>query len=74
QPPTRRVARPDLLGLLYATLIAYPRYFDPVTRLPCPVEVAIERLQDSEAAGHGPINRVLSKLQGLWASHASLWR
>ena len=74
QPPTRRVARPDLLGLLYATLIAYPRYFDPVTRLPCPVEVVIERLQDSEAAGHSPINRVLSKLQGLWASHASLWR
>ena len=36
RPPTRRVARPDLLGLLYATLIAYPRYFDPVTRLPCP--------------------------------------
>ena len=34
RPPTRRVARPDLLGLLYATLIAYPRYFDPVTRLP----------------------------------------
>jgi capsular polysaccharide export protein len=74
QPPTRRVARPDLLGLLYATLIAYPRYFDPVTRLPCPVEVVIERLQDSEAAGHSPINRVLSELQGLWASHASLWR
>ena len=74
QPPTRRVARPDLLGLLYATLIAYPRYFDPVTRLPCPVEVVIERLQDSEAAGHSPINRVLLKLQGLWASHASLWR
>ena len=36
RPPTRRVARPDLVGLLYATLIAYPRYFDPVTRLPCP--------------------------------------
>ena len=26
---TRRV---DLYGLIYATLIAYPRYFDPVTK------------------------------------------
>ena len=74
RPPTRRVARPDLLGLLYATLIAYPRYFDPVTRLPCPVEVVVDRLNESAPARHSPINRALSKLQGLCASHAAFWR
>ena len=71
RPPTRRVARPDLLGLLYATLIAYPRYFDPVTRLPCPVEVVVDRLNESAPARHSPINRALSKLQGLCASRAA---
>jgi capsular polysaccharide export protein len=74
RPPTRRVARPDLLGLLYATLIAYPRYFDPVTRLPCPVEVVVDRLNESAPARHSPINRALSKLQGLCASRAAFWR
>ena len=49
-PPARRVAKPDLLGLLYATLIAYPRYFDPITRLPCPVEVVVERLNEPKRA------------------------
>ena len=74
RPPTRRVARPDLLGLLYATLIAYPRYFDPVTRLPCPVEVVVDRLNESAPARHSPINRALSKLQGLCASRGAFWR
>ena len=74
RPPTRRVARPDLLGLLYATLIAYPRYFDPVTRLPCPVEVVVDRLNENAPARHSPINRALSKLQGLCASRAAFWR
>ena len=73
RPPTRRVARPDLLGLLYATLIAYPRYFDLVTRLPCPVEVVVDRLNESAPARHSPINRALSKLQGLCASRAAFW-
>ena len=74
RPPTRRVARPDLLGLLYATLITYPRHFDPVTRLPCPVEVVVDRLNESAPARHSPINRALSKLQGLCASRAAFWR
>ena len=32
----RRQARPDILGLIHACLIEYPRYFDPVSRLPLP--------------------------------------
>ena len=74
RPPTRRVARPDLLGLPYSTLITYPRHFDTVTRLPCPVEVVADRLNESAPARHSPINRALSKLQGLCASRAEFWR
>jgi capsular polysaccharide export protein len=34
-PPNCRLALPDILGLIHATLIEYPRYFDPKTRLSC---------------------------------------
>jgi capsular polysaccharide export protein len=30
--------------LVAATLILYPRYLDPVTKLPCPPEILVERL------------------------------
>ena len=56
-PPARRVAKPDLLDLFYATLIAYPLYFDPITRLPCPVEVVVERLNEPTRARQGAINQ-----------------
>ncbi|NOD74990.1 MULTISPECIES: capsular polysaccharide biosynthesis protein [unclassified Ruegeria] len=72
--PARRGARPSLLGLVHATLIDYPRYFDPVTGQACPVEVAVERLSQGNAAATGPINRLLSKLQGAFATHAHFWR
>jgi len=39
--PDRRQARPDLVQLAHAALIAYPRYWDPVSRRPCPPEVAL---------------------------------
>lgn len=70
-PLARRTARPGLEGLIHASLIDYPRYFDPVTRLACPVEVIVERLE----AGISPRpNRLLSKLQGVLASHTRFWR
>ncbi|KAE9627891.1 capsular polysaccharide biosynthesis protein [Parasedimentitalea maritima] len=72
--PERRKARPGLLGLIHATLIDYPRYFDPVTGLPCPVEVAVQRLQTGEIPHPGAANRILSKLQGLLATYAHIWR
>ncbi len=73
-PPPRRRARPDLAGLVHATLISYPRYFDPRTGLPCPVEVVLERLAQGDIPHPGRLNRGLSKLQGVFASQASLWR
>ena len=72
-PLPRRTARPGLAGLVHAVLIDYPRYLDPVTGRPCPVEVAVARLATG-AVPRGAGNRVLGKLQGLLASRAWLWR
>ena len=72
--PARRTARPDLAKLVHAALIAYPRYWDPVSRRPCPVEVALDRLASGDIPHPGPLNRALSKLQGRFASLAHLWR
>ena len=72
--PARRTARPDLLALAHAALVAYPRYHDPVTGLPCPVEVALDRLASGAVPRRSPANRMLAKLQGTFASRAWLWR
>lgn len=72
--PERRRARPALAGLVHAALIDYPRYLDPVTGRICPVEVVAERLANGTLPRPGPGNRALSKLQGLLASRAALWR
>ena len=72
--PARRTARPTLLALAHATLIAYPRYRDPVTGLPCSAEVVADRLASGAGQRVGAGNRLLSKLQGLMASRADLWR
>nr|WP_217482747.1 capsular polysaccharide biosynthesis protein [Sulfitobacter maritimus] len=72
--PPRRRARVTLEGLVHAALIDYPRYRDPVTGLPCPVEVVVERLANGTLPRAGLGNRLLSKLQGLFASQSHLWR
>ncbi len=73
-PLPRRSASPDLVALVHAVLIDYPRYFDPVTGNACPPEVVMERLLTGEMPRPGRRNRLLSKLQGLFASFAPLWR
>ena len=73
-PMPRRVARPDLAALAHAALIAYPRYFDPVTGLPCPPEVIVDRIENDDIPQRGRGNRMLAKLQGLFAGYAHLWR
>lgn len=72
--PVRRSARPTRAGLAHAALIDYPRYLDPVTGLPCPVEVVAQRLAEGMLPRSGPAIRLLAKLQGVFASHASFWR
>ena len=73
--PPRRRQDVSLAGLVHATLIDYPRYFDPVSGRACPVETAIERLSMADdIPAPGKTNRLLSKLQGVFASYARLWR
>ena len=72
--PPRRRAQVTLEGLVHAALIDYPRYRDPVTGLPCPVEVVVERLANGTLPRAGLGNRLLSKLQGAFASQSHLWR
>lgn len=42
--PARRTSKCSLDELVAATLLTYPRYLDPVTGLPCPAEVVVDRL------------------------------
>ena len=66
--------RPTLAHLVHATLIAYPRYYDPVSRRPCPPEVVIDRLASGQLPRPGLPLRLLAKLQGIFASQTRLWR
>ncbi|MEM9319001.1 MAG: capsular polysaccharide biosynthesis protein [Pseudomonadota bacterium] len=61
--PARRKARPTVAALAHAVLIAYPRYLDPVTSLPCPVEVAVDRLAAGEGFQPNRMMRFLARLQ-----------
>jgi len=72
--PQRRQARPCLMALAHAVLIEYPRYYDPLTKLPCPPEVVVERLATGRVPAPGAANRGLAKLQGLLASYSWVWR
>lgn len=42
--PARRKKRLDINTLATGVLLLYPRYLDPVTALPCPPEVLVQRL------------------------------
>lgn len=72
--PERRQARPSLAAMTHAVLIAYPRYLDPVTGLPCPVEIAVDRLVSGEGLAAKPSLRALAKLQGWLKGQSWLWR
>ncbi len=73
-PDGHPLPRPGLAQLIHATLIAYPRYYDPLTRRPCPPEVAVERLAQGAIPRPGMTLRLLAKFQGTLASRSWLWR
>jgi capsular polysaccharide export protein len=73
-PDGHPLPRPSLLALVHAALIAYPRYYDPVSRSPCPPEVVVERLATGKDAPRGLGLRLLAKLQGRFATYARFWR
>ncbi|WP_227269792.1 capsular polysaccharide biosynthesis protein [Roseobacter weihaiensis] len=75
QVPPRRRATPSLAGLVHACLIDYPRYMHPDLKTACPVEAATDWLAQADPTPpRSWHNRLLSKLQGLFASQARLWR
>ena len=53
--PARRGRPRTIDELVAAVLILYPRYLDPVTRLPCPVEILVERLAAGDADISSPL-------------------
>jgi capsular polysaccharide export protein len=71
-PLPRRRRRLGLDEMVAAALILYPRYWDPVTGLPCPVEVFCERLAAMQAPA-GPrlpegLRRRVAKASGGWTA------
>ncbi len=61
--PARRNRQRSLDELVAATLLLYPRYLDPVTRLPCPAEVLVNRMVTGDARITSPLVR-LREAQG----------
>jgi capsular polysaccharide export protein len=62
--PDRRGRALTLDALVAGVLIAYPRYLDPVTGLPCAPEILIRRMQDGAAHNRlGWVTRV-KQVQG----------
>lgn len=51
--PQRRTSRRRIDELVAATLLLYPRYLDPVSGLPCPAEVVVDRLSGSAVSPSG---------------------
>jgi capsular polysaccharide export protein len=70
-PPPRRSRKLTIEQLVAGTLILYPRYLDPVTRLPCGPEVIIDRLSDPGLWRAGPLV-TLRRLQGAVTRRLSL--
>jgi capsular polysaccharide export protein len=61
--PARRTARRSLDELVAATLLIYPRYVDPVSGLPCPAEIVVERLS-GDLGGHSTLLVRMRRLHG----------
>lgn len=72
--PARRQERPTVAALAHAVLIDYPRYRDPITGRPCPVELVVERIASGRTLPRSAALRLLAKAQGALAGHAWMWR
>jgi capsular polysaccharide export protein len=70
--PARRTARRSLDELVAATLLLYPLYLDPVSGLPAPAEVVVDRLAAPAPRAAG-ILVTLRRLQGRLNRWLKLW-
>lgn len=73
-PCDRRTRRLTLDQLVAAALILYPRYVDPDTGLPCPVETIVERLTQGRIAAGSRKGRMKQALRWVyaWSAH-NIW-
>jgi capsular polysaccharide export protein len=71
--PSRRTRRRSLDELVAATLILYPTYLDPVTRLPCPPEVLVSRIANNEASFAAPLAWLRSSQGKMKAALRRFW-
>ena len=62
--PSRRTATRSIDELAAAVLLLYPRYLDPVTGLPCPAEVLVQRLCECMDQRSTGVLVELRRLQG----------
>lgn len=67
----RRTRRLSLDELVAATLILYPRYVDPISGRPCPVEVVVDGLDRLRTRSATPLGRAASALRHAyaWSAH-----
>jgi capsular polysaccharide export protein len=72
--PARRQRQITVEELVHSTLIDYPRYWDPVTKSITTVEGILHRLETDGLPRPAPFYRLLSKVQGLFASADPFWR
>jgi capsular polysaccharide export protein len=72
--PARRGARPSILGLAHATLIDYPRYFDPDTGAALAPEQAIDVLLTAPSGRSKLAQTTLAKLRQMRAKFLRLDR
>ena len=72
--PARRQRQITVEELVHRTLIDYPRYWDPVTKSITTVEGILHRLETDGLPRPAPFYRVLSKVQGIFASADPFWR
>jgi capsular polysaccharide export protein len=68
--PPRRTRKRSLDELVAATLLLYPRYLDPITRLPCHAELLVERM----AAGEATVTSPLVTLREWQGRAQAMWR
>lgn len=62
-PLPRRTRRLSLMELVAGTLLVYPQYLDPVTKLPCTPELLISRMAQPSFQHQSLLTRVRA-LQG----------
>lgn len=70
---SRRSRQRSLDEMVAATLILYPTYFDPVTRLPCPPEILVNRIASGEDEVAAPLAWLRSSQGKLKVAFRRFW-